>query len=176
MLQSLESLLAPAVMERLTLVINHVLAGEPVAVERLRPHSGRTLELMVEHWPSLLPAPPVMAFRITPAGLLEWCGLGHDASVDLAVRLDGSNPALLVARALAGDMPPLAVDGNAQLAADVNWLVQNLRWDVAADLERLFGPVAAQQLHRLGRALASALRAAVQGATAVGGMFTNKRP
>lgn len=175
MLQSLESLLAPALMERLTLVINHVLASEPVATERLKPHSGRTLELMVEQWPSLLPAPPVMAFRVTPAGLLEWCGLGHDASVDLAVRIDAANPALLVARALAGDLPALAVEGNAQLAADVNWLVQNLRWDVEADLERLFGPVAARQLHRLGSALASALRAAVQGATAVGGVFASKR-
>jgi ubiquinone biosynthesis protein UbiJ len=39
----------------------------------------------------------------------------------------------------------------------------NLRWDVAADLERLFGPAVAQQLNRLGRALAHAVRAAVQG-------------
>jgi ubiquinone biosynthesis protein UbiJ len=57
----------------------------------------------------------------------------------------------------------VAIDGDAQLAGDVNWLMQNLRWDVAADLERFFGPVAAQQLHRLGSAVAHALRSAVQG-------------
>jgi ubiquinone biosynthesis protein UbiJ len=53
------------------------------------------------------------------------------------------------------------IDGDAQLAADVNWLLQNVRWDVAADLERFFGPTVAQQLHRFGSALAAALRNAV---------------
>jgi ubiquinone biosynthesis protein UbiJ len=43
----------------------------------------------------------------------------------------------------------------------VNWLLQNIRWDVAADLERLFGPAVAQPLHRIGAALAKALRAAL---------------
>jgi ubiquinone biosynthesis accessory factor UbiJ len=37
-----------------------------------------------------------------------------------------------------------------------------------ADLERLFGPVVAQQLGTLGRALAGGLRTAVQGASALG--------
>jgi hypothetical protein len=36
--------------------------------------------------------------------------------------------------------PPVDIEGDAQLAGDVNWLMQNLRWDVAADLERLFPP------------------------------------
>ena len=92
-------------------------------------------------WPALLPPPPALAFRVTPAGLLEWCG-GTElpAEADLVVRVDASNPLLLSARAMAGDMPQVAIDGDAQLAADVNWLLQNLRWDVAADLERLFGP------------------------------------
>ena len=43
--------------------------------------------------------------------------------------------------------------------------MQNLRWDVAADLERVFPPPLAQGLHRAGSALARALRAAVQGAS-----------
>lgn len=161
MLHTLENLLAPAVMERLTLVINHVLGAESVATERLKPHAGRCVELAATGWPSLLPAPPALAFRITPAGLLEWCGSERPAAIDLAVRVDASNPALLLGKALAGEMPPLVVEGDALLAGDVNWLLQNLRWDVAADLERLFGPVVAQQLHRLGSAVATALRAAL---------------
>jgi len=163
MIRSLEALLAPAVMERLTLVVNHVLAAEPAASERLLPHAGRTVELALAGWPSLLPRPPACTFRVTPAGLLEWCGPDRSAAADLALRIDASNPALLLARLLAGEMPAVAVDGDAQLAGDVNWLLQNLRWDVAADLERVFGPLVAQQLHRLGRALAGALRAAMQG-------------
>lgn len=164
MFQTLNSLLAPAVMERLTLVINHVLGAESVATERLKPHAGRTVELAASGWPSLLPPPPALAFRVTPAGLLEWCGLERGPAADLTVRVDASNPALLVGKALGGDLPPVAVEGDALLAGDVNWLLQNLRWDVAADLERFFGPVVAQQLHKLGSAVAAALRAAMQGA------------
>ena len=79
MFNAFNSLIAPAVMERLTLLINHVLSGEPVAMQRLRPHSGKTVELTLQGWPALLPTPPLLAFFITPAGLLEWCGLQRDA-------------------------------------------------------------------------------------------------
>jgi ubiquinone biosynthesis protein UbiJ len=161
MLQSVQALLAPALSERLTLVINHVLASESVATDRLRPHAGRTLVLSITNWPSLLPPPPALAWRVTPAGLLEWCGLEPVAAPDLAVTLDAPNPALLLARMLGGEVPALQIDGDAQLAGDVNWLLQNVRWDVAADLERLFGPTVAQQLHRFGSALAAALRTAL---------------
>ncbi len=164
MLQTLNTLLAPAVMERLTLAINHVLAAEPAATTRLQPHNGRTVELVLAGWPSLLPAPPSMAFRVTPAGLVEWCGIERSGEPDLGVRVDASNPALLLARALIGEMPSVEIDGDVALAGDVNWLTQNLRWDVEADLERVVGPATAHQLHRLGSLVASALRKAVQGA------------
>jgi len=36
-LSSLPGLVAPPVLERLTLVVNHVLAAEPVAQDRLKP-------------------------------------------------------------------------------------------------------------------------------------------
>jgi ubiquinone biosynthesis accessory factor UbiJ len=163
MLQTLESLLAPAVMERLALVVNHVLASEAVATERLKPHAGRTIELVASGWPSLLPPAPPCVYRVTPAGMVEWVGPAREVGADLTLRIDASNPALLVTKMLAGEQPPVAVEGDAQLAGDVNWLMQNLRWDVEADLERLFGPTVAVQLHRLGRAVAHALRAAVQG-------------
>ena len=176
MLQSLQALLAPALAERLTLVINHVLSGESVATERLRPHAGRTLALTLNDWPRLLPRPPQLAWRVTPAGLLEWCGMEGAPKPDLAVQVDASNPALLVTRALGGTPPQVQIDGDAQLAGDVNWLLQNLRWDVAADLERLFGPVVAQQVHKLGSAVAAALRAALKGAAQLGERLRSRGP
>jgi len=171
MLQTLNSLLAPAVMERLTLVVNHVLGAEPAATERLKPHAGRTLELTLAGWPALLPPPPPCAFRVTPAGLLEWSGLERSVPADLSVRVDASNPALLFAKAAAGDMPQVDIEGDAALAGDVNWLIQNLRWDVAADLERLFPPVVAAQLHKIGRAVAAAMRSAIGAAGQVRDRF-----
>lgn len=173
MIQELQALLAPALMERLTLVVNHVLSSEPEAAARLLPHRGRLLRLELEHWPRLLPPPPALAFRITPAGLVEWAP-DEPAAADLQVHLDAGNPAALVLRALAGEQPPVAIDGDAQLATDVDWLLKNLRWDVAADLERLFGPAVAHELHRLGSLLARGLRTAIEGATAVAGRMRSR--
>ncbi|MEP7282617.1 MAG: hypothetical protein ABI696_11620 [Rubrivivax sp.] len=173
MLQALQNLLAPAVMARLTLVINHVLEAEPAALQRLRPHAGRRIELQPQAWPSLLPAPPRLAFVVTPAGLLEWTGAQPGAPgsaapppavppAELTVRFDASNPARLLADALAGATPAVDIDGDAQFATDVNWLLQHLRWDVEADLERVVGPTVAHPLASLGGALARGLRAALQ--------------
>lgn len=168
MLNALQSLFAPAAMGRVTLVVNHVLAAEPVATERLRPHSGRRIELRPQAWPALLPPLPALAFVITPAGLLEWAGAAEAPTPsDLTVRFDAANPALLLASALTGETPAVDIDGDAQLATDVNWLMQNLRWDVESDLERVLGPAAAHQVYRLGAALARAVRAALQGAAAL---------
>ncbi len=175
-------MLAPPVLARLTLLINHVLGSEAVATERLRAHAGRRLELRLTGWPALLPAPPVLAWRITPAGLLEWCAdqaqgqTGTSEQADLVIGLDASNPALLGARMLAGEVPPLQIDGDAQLAGDINWLSQNLRWDMTADLERFFGPAVAQQMSRLGAAVAGALRSAVRGAQGLGERWRSRSP
>jgi ubiquinone biosynthesis protein UbiJ len=158
MLQSLQGLLVPTVVERLVLVVNHVLAGEPVAMQRLVPHQGRVIALELLHWPSWLPSAPVLRCRVTPPGLLEWCGLDDVQPAALTLQVDASNPALVFARALTGEPPPLMIGGDAALATDVQWLVDNLRWDVEADLERFFGPVVARQLGRLGSSLAAGLR------------------
>ncbi|MDE2081929.1 MAG: hypothetical protein KGI90_11290 [Burkholderiales bacterium] len=176
MLHSLQALLEPALAERLTLVLNHVLAAEPVAAERLRAHAGRGVGLSLQGWPALLPPPPRLAWRVTPAGLLEWCGRDETAPRDLAVTLDAANPAALLARMLAGETPAVQIEGDAQLAGDVNWLLQNLRWDVAADLERVFGPTAADLLRRVGGAVAAGVRAAVQGAVALGERLRPRGP
>jgi ubiquinone biosynthesis accessory factor UbiJ len=182
-----ETTLAPALAERLTLLLNHVLAAESVATDKLQPHAGRTLKLVLSGWPRLLPPAPLLAWRISAAGLLEWQGESQGESqrqgqgegqgqgtgaaagaladhTDLLVTVDASNPALLIARAMGGTAPAVQIDGDAQLAGDVNWLLQNLRWDLAADAERLFGPQVAQQLHLWGGALADGIKAAATAA------------
>lgn len=167
MLDTLRQLASQAFMQRLTLWLNHVLAGEEVAMQRLRPHAGRCIRLQMNGWPALLPPVPELAFTITPAGLLEWNGDAVPATVDLSVNVDASNPALAVARGLSGERPSVEISGDAALATDVSWLMDNLRWDVQDDLARIVGDAPAHELARIGQRLATGLREAV---TALAGL------
>jgi len=162
MFRTLTSALQATLAERLALLLNHVLAAEPAATERLRAHSGRSLQLQLDGWPALLPAFPELAFRVTPAGLLEWCGLEPPASPDLRLRLDASNPALALAQWAQGERPRVDVQGDAQFAAELSWLMDNLRWDVQDDLARLVGEAPAHEIARVGKLFAGGLREAVR--------------
>jgi ubiquinone biosynthesis protein UbiJ len=143
---ALHEMLAPALMARLSLLINHVLGREPVAMQRLQPHAGRLILVGLEGVPAWLPPPPVMAWRITRAGLLEWCPESAAEVADLHVRLGLGSPVQRALELLSGQRPPVRVEGDAALAGTVDWLFSNLRWDVADDVQRLLGPVAAQWL------------------------------
>jgi ubiquinone biosynthesis protein UbiJ len=162
--------LAGAAVARLTLLINHVLASESVATQRLQPHAGRTLSVELRGWPSLLPAWPPLVFRITPAGLMEWLGDGVDApgaaAADLRLSLDASNPALLMLESIAASFgqprPRMEVAGDSALAADVSWLAENLRWDIEDDLAQVIGEAPARQVASFGEALAQGLKAAAE--------------
>lgn len=161
MLQTILSLLGPAVLQRLTLLVNHLLMAEPQAMQRLLPHSGKRLRVAFTDWPSLLPAPPAAVFCVTPAGLLEWSAedkAGAELPAALQLRIAAPNPALLMARLAAGERPDVDVQGEAQFAADVHWLAENLRWDLEGDLARVLGPLAARQISSLGAAVAAGLR------------------
>ena len=165
---TLQEWFAPAVMDRATLLANHVLASEAVATARLMPHAGKSLRILWPGAPAFLPPPPPMSWYITPAGLLEWRGVLADdaAAADLTLRIDASRPALLLSQALSGAFPEASIDGDAALAADVAWLTQNLRWDLAADLDRVFPSAVAQGIAAGLGMLAKALRAALARALA----------
>jgi ubiquinone biosynthesis protein UbiJ len=175
MFHALQTLASTAVMERATLLVNHVLASEPIAQQRLQTHAGRCISLQFDGWPTLLPPLPPTTFRVTAAGLVEWCGAEVPEpaeKADLRVAIDASNPALLMLRSLAGERPRIEVAGDAVFATDVNWLFDNLRWDVQDDLARIVGEGPAREIARLGRAIATALREA---ARSVGGLVQRSR-
>jgi ubiquinone biosynthesis protein UbiJ len=158
MLDALKALAERSVLERLVLLVNHVIAAEPAAVERLRPHASRTMQIELTGWPVLLPKLGPFVFRVTPAGLLEWHDDATLPTPDLRVAIDAANPALLVTRIVAGDRPAITVSGDAAFATDLDWLIDNLRWDVQDDLARIVGDAPARQLGRIGGWLAGALR------------------
>jgi ubiquinone biosynthesis protein UbiJ len=154
MLEGIRDQARDALLDRIVLFANHVLRAEPPATARLKPHAGRTVAVELARWPALLPAPSPVALRVTPAGMLE---RADDAeSVDLRATVDASNPAALAARWLSGDRPGVALEGEPALAADVRWLLANLRWDVREDLSRAIGDAPAETLARAGTAVRDA--------------------
>lgn len=173
MLQPLTDLLLPAATSRFILLANHVLSAAPVAPERLKPHAGRVLRVEVSGWRLPVPPPPPLTLRISPAGLLEAPDADDTpvasapATPDLRLTVDASDPLATARRLAAGEMPGVQIEGDVALAADVNWVIANVRWDIAADLERVFGPALADGLARLGDNAAAAFRAVAQGAASV---------
>ena len=166
----LTDFLLPAATARFILLANHVLTAASVAPERLKAHAGRVLRIEITGWRLPVPPPPPLALRITPAGLLESVEVGPEgaeAPADLRLRVDASQPLEAAKRVAAGEMPQVQIEGDVGLAADVNWVISNVRWDIAADLERVFGPAIAEGLSRFGDNAAAALRSVAQGAASV---------
>lgn len=139
---------------RVVLLINHVLQQEPQAMERLRAHAGR---MALVQWRVF-----TLALRATPAGLLELADAA--AHADLRVECSEGSPLALARGALRGERPPIRVEGDVQLAADIQWLAEHLRWDLEEDLARFVGDVPAHTLASATRRVLDALRGFVGGA------------
>jgi ubiquinone biosynthesis protein UbiJ len=154
---SLAAAFSQAALDRVTLFMNHVLAGEPAATDRLKPHAGRSLTFTWQQWPPFLPPPPAVAWQVTPAGLLERAAVEPQAAT-LRVVADVTQAPRWWAAMQAGDPPPLEIQGDAQFATDVSWLIANVRWDVEDDLARMIGDAPAHEIARIGRGIAEALR------------------
>lgn len=162
-------LLLPAATERFILLANHVLSSAPAATERLKPHAGRRLRIEVENWRMPLPPPPPLTLRITPAGLFESASEGEAGAEapELRLRVDAAHPLEAARRVATGELPPLQIEGDVAFAADVSWVVGNVRWDIAADLERVFGPLVAGGLANIGEKVAATARTLAEGAASV---------
>lgn len=123
--------------------LNHLLAAQSWATARLAVHAGDAIRLEV--------GPTAVELAVTDAGLFEAVS-GHAPAVTIAVPL-AALPQLLARDPQA--RRGVTVTGNVALAADLEYLFANLRWDVEADLSRLFGDIAARRIGRAGQAAAA---------------------
>ena len=133
---------------RVILLLNHVLGAEPEAMARLRRHQGKVVFLQVSPWSA--------RWHITPVGLLEIAD--ESARVDLDLAVSDSSLTSLTRDALAGKRPDVRIEGGVQLAAEIGWLMENVRWDVEEDLSRLIGDAPAHSLMNGLRTLTGGLR------------------
>jgi ubiquinone biosynthesis protein UbiJ len=144
------------VQRRGVLLLNHVLMQEPEAQARLVRQAGRVVEA---RWRVF-----TMQLAITPAGLMELATPG--VTPDLTLTLTQESPWELAQVGLRGEKPPVQIAGDVQFAAEINWLVDNVRWDIEEDLSRIVGDVPAHAIGNAARSVAQALRRFAGGASA----------
>jgi ubiquinone biosynthesis accessory factor UbiJ len=124
------------VQQRIVLALNHVLQQESEAMARLSRQKGRVAQINA--------AQIAISLIATPAGLLDIAPAG--AKADLSLTMIDTNPLTLLQTTLRGEKPAIQVQGDVQLAAEVNWLVDHVRWDAEEDLSRILGDVPAHSL------------------------------
>jgi ubiquinone biosynthesis accessory factor UbiJ len=147
--------LTTGLQERLVLLLNHLLSREPAAMERLRPLAGQTLVVKVSGQPGWAPQLPPLWLAVTPAGMLE--RLDTEPMPQLSIDIDGSNPAQSALWALRGERRGVTVSGDVATASAVNWLFENLRWDLGDELARLVGPAPAHLLEQAAQSVRAAI-------------------
>ncbi|QDL53742.1 ubiquinone biosynthesis accessory factor UbiJ [Rhodoferax aquaticus] len=133
---------------RVVLLINHVLMQEPAAMERLVRQKGR---VVLTQWRGFS-----FKVSITPAGLLDLADA--QTSADLTLVLTEESPFAIAQALMQGNKPAVRVEGDVQLAAEINWLVDNVRWDLEEDLARIMGDAPAHTLVQAARSFAQALQ------------------
>ena len=134
--------------QRLVLLLNHVLLQEKQAQDRLLRQKGRVVHL---RWGLF-----AIDLIVTPAGLVDRAPAF--SKPDLVLSVAAESPLVVVQSALAGKAPPVKIEGDVQLAAEIGWLAENLRWDAEEDLSRLIGDAPAHALADGGRRLAAGLK------------------
>ncbi len=134
--------------QKLVLFLNHVLMQEKEAQNRLVRKKGSVVHV---RWGVF-----ALDLLITPAGLLDRAAPG--AKADLLLAVAAESPSVVVQSVLAGKPPPVKIEGDVQLAAELGWLADNLRWDVEEDLSRIIGDVPAHTLAGFARQALAALR------------------
>jgi len=132
---------------RMVLFINHVLASETEAQGRLARQKGRIIQLQ---WKD-----KIIQLAPTPAGLMERV---RDQKFDLKLTLTDASPLDMASAVLKGNKPQVHVEGDVQLAAEVNWLIDHVRWDFEEDLSSLLGDAAAHTLVGCGRQAVQAVQ------------------
>jgi ubiquinone biosynthesis protein UbiJ len=139
---------------RVFLFINHVLMQEPAARARLQRQKGSSMQLV---WRDF-----VFQCICTPAGLLEWLHFNDAVKPDLILQVNEPSPFVLAKAVLQGDKPPIRIEGDVQLAAEINWLIDHVRWDVEEDLSRIIGDAPAHMVAQNAKKVVDALRSFVR--------------
>jgi ubiquinone biosynthesis protein UbiJ len=124
------------------LFVNHLLAQESWATDKLSKHSGKTARIDLQAFS--------LSLKISGDGRLE--AQDADSAADVTIRLKLSDLPL-IAQNRERAFSYVKVEGDADLANTISHLSQHLRWELEDDLSKLFGDVAAVRLVSTAKAL-----------------------
>lgn len=125
--------------------LNHLLAQQPWAAERLAAFAGQSVQFRCRPFPDL-------RIRILESGLLDQAEA--DDAGNLVVTLKPAALPLLLARDETV-LKQVEIEGSAELASTVQYLFRHLAWDAEEDLSGLLGDVVAHRFVSEGRAFAA---------------------
>ncbi|RXZ34044.1 sterol-binding protein [Oxalobacteraceae bacterium CAVE-383] len=115
--------------------INHLLAQEPWARQKLLAHCGKTAAIDM--------GALTLRLRVTVDGMVE--AAEKEAASDVTIRLKLSDLPLLAANAERA-FSYVKIEGDADFANTISQLTRDLRWDAGHDLSKVFGEIAAQRM------------------------------
>ncbi|RQH10100.1 ubiquinone biosynthesis accessory factor UbiJ [Paraburkholderia dinghuensis] len=123
--------------------VNHLLARESWARERLAPYAGKTARLS---------SPPmVLTLLVQPDGYLTAVD-EHDAQhADVALSLPMGALSSFVQGGQAGVMKHVKIEGDAEFAQIIGKLAEHLRWEPEEDIAKLIGDAGASRIASLAR-------------------------
>jgi ubiquinone biosynthesis protein UbiJ len=121
-------------------LVNHLLAGEDWARQRLAAFAGQRARLELGAF--------ALPLTISAGGLFVAGDRAAPASVTITLPADAPLRALTDRRSL---LASARLSGSAELAECLGFVLRNLRWDAEADLARLVGDIAAHRLVAGGR-------------------------
>jgi ubiquinone biosynthesis protein UbiJ len=146
--------------------INHLLGQASWAREKLMPFAGHAAQIKL---------PPFeAAFLITPDGSIA--APAPDAELEVAISLPAATP-LLALQGKEAVMRAARIEGSAEFAQALGFVIRNLRWDAEEDLSRLVGDVAAHRLVKGGKEFVAWQQQAAQNFAAnLAEFFTEEQP
>lgn len=136
-------------------VLNHLLDPAPWARERLTGYAGSNVCLRA--------GSNEILFCITETGQVSSAGDGLEPAVTITIPLQ-SLPGMLSSGSKA--LPAnVRVEGSAELADAVGFVLRNLQWDVEEDLSRVIGDIPARRVTLAAQSLRSTGARAIEALT-----------
>ncbi|MEA3118510.1 MAG: ubiquinone biosynthesis accessory factor UbiJ [Paraburkholderia sp.] len=128
----------------LAAAVNHLLAREAWARERLAPYAGKTARLVFSS--------AAVTFAVQPDGYLSALHKSDAPQVDVTIAVPAEALPAFAQGGQAAVMKHVRIEGDAELATLIAKLAEHLRWEPEEDLAKLIGDAPAYRAAALLRA------------------------